>query len=69
MARMVEPQGPCPCCPPNIDIGDGCASVPESERTGQCAMSYEPVDDLKQCEHYGTKADGGLCEDCYLSTK
>ncbi len=60
----------CECCPPiEYDMGKGCAYVVPSERTGRCVMWYGPDTDLKLCKHYGSKADGGLCEHCYLSTK
>lgn len=63
-------QSPCPCCVKYAY--PACAAVVESERTGRCAMLYGPVrppEEMPQCECYGSRADGGLCEDCYISTK
>ena len=73
-ATMEWPSQPlCPCCKPSLDVPNGCAFVVESERTGQCEMHYgeirPSVDEMPRCQCYGSLEDGGLCEDCYLSTK
>jgi len=55
----VEYQEPaCVCL--NCDAFGPCSASP-GQSTGPCLV----VD----CTHYGTRADGGLCEGCYVSTK
>jgi hypothetical protein len=64
MAQWTQP--PCPCCPPSAGVPNGCAATIKSQRTGPCLGTHAEHGD---CKCYGTKADGGLCEDCYLDTK
>jgi len=52
-------QYPCPCC--TNYSPDGCAAVVITEQTGNCIV----ID----CQCHGSRADGGLCEDCYVATK
>jgi hypothetical protein len=52
-------QAPCPCC--TEYTLDGCAAVIVTEQTGNCVV----ID----CQCHGSRADGGLCEDCYVATK
>lgn len=52
-------QTPCPCC--MTYCPEGCAEAVRELQTGRCTT--------KGCKCYGTLADGGICEDCYVSTK
>lgn len=53
-----ERQPECPDCA--ADCPGGCAAS-EWQSTGPCVVDG--------CKCYGTRADGGLCEGCYLWTK
>lgn len=57
----VPVQDPCPCCKTLIETARGCAAVVISEQTGLCRVV--------ECHCHGSRADGGLCEECYLWTK
>ena len=59
----IPRQPPCPCC--TEYVLNGCAAVVVTEQTGQCVMTGHMGD----CQCHGSRADGGLCEDCYVSTK
>lgn len=56
-------QPPCPCC--KDYTLNGCAAVVIEEQTGRCVMTGPDGD----CQCHGSRADGGLCEDCYVFTK
>jgi hypothetical protein len=52
-------QSPCGCC--RLWEPNGCAAVVRELQTGPCTTLG--------CKCYGSMADGGICEDCYVSTK